>query len=440
MTLSPFAISMIDGFNIIPAAAMCFYPMKNQNRFSWKRTIISSVVFLSAAMVINAFISAYILPGYNATLFVLLSATFAFFCYFFKASFAKKLFVFLLVCSTISFVSNISNGFDAILHPTSNVNNFSSEAAIFQAVLSTIVALISCYPATKYLGALIDDYNVDITWYIISVVAFFFMGFNFVIIPTSYDVLYQDHIFAAYWGLIAVMLTLMIALCVIFTSIIRSALQIAKDAERLSLLEMQDAMYKRLQQYMDDTRRERHDFRHTIRTLTTMANDGDLSGLKEYLSTYSEKLPENMVSRFTENVAANALLNFYKDYASGLAIPLTWEIDLPGNLGAIPDSDFCSILGNLLDNAIIACKTIPDGDRFIDLSIRCENNATIYIAVANSFNGVTRLRNGVYRSTHKHGSGIGLESVKVTSERYKGAASFSHEDKEFYSEVMLSMI
>ena len=63
----------------------------------------------------------------------------------------------------------------------------------------------------------------------------------------------------------------------------------------------------------------------------------------------------------------------------------------------------------------------------------------IYIACTNSFGRPLKIKNGIYLSTHRNGSGIGLQSIQVSAAGYGGIARFSHEDGEFYSEVMLPL-
>ena len=99
--------------------------------------------------------------------------------------------------------------------------------------------------------------------------------------------------------------------------------------------------------------------------------------------------------------------------------------------------EICGILGNILENAVIACEDMPIASRFIDLSIKFEPEAALYIVATNSFNGEVKLRDGRYLSTHRHGSGIGLTSIISTAESYGGMARFTHDKNQFMSDVMI---
>lgn len=94
-------------------------------------------------------------------------------------------------------------------------------------------------------------------------------------------------------------------------------------------------------------------------------------------------------------------------------------------------------MGNILENAILACDEIRYGEKFIDLAVRTEDNY-LYIVSSNSFSGNVKKIDGKYISTHG-GTGIGLSSIQTTAERLGGGASFSHNKQEFYTDVTLQL-
>ena len=66
--------------------------------------------------------------------------------------------------------------------------------------------------------------------------------------------------------------------------------------------------------------------------------------------------------------AVNALLNYYEQIARQYNIDVKFRIALPDELD-ISVSDLCSILGNLIENAIDGCKTAEEGERYCYLSV-----------------------------------------------------------------------
>ena len=170
--------------------------------------------------------------------------------------------------------------------------------------------------------------------------------------------------------------------------------------------------------------------------LDEMLSVGDTDDARQYLTSYRVSMPKNEIVNYCEHAALNAILNFYGEAAHQHEIRLRIVVDLPKNL-PLSDVDLCSIVGNILDNAITACLDIPSTDRYINLSISCPNKVRFGIVASNSFDGKIRMDGDRYLSTHRGGSGIGLSSIRTATERYGGSASFRHEEKEFISGIVI---
>ena len=206
-------------------------------------------------------------------------------------------------------------------------------------------------------------------------------------------------------------------------------------AEKMRFLEMQESQYIRQQKYIEDTSRARHDFRQTLRTLKGMADNGDLKGMNEYLDQYISTIPENDTVRYCKNSAVNAILNFYTRLALVHGIELDWQVALPADIG-IDDTDLCIVIGNILENAVNACRNITEGSRYIQLTVAVKNRNLCIVAV-NTFSGKLKQKDGRYYSTSRKGSGIGLSSITSVAEKYGGTAQFHHENGEFFSDVIM---
>ena len=101
------------------------------------------------------------------------------------------------------------------------------------------------------------------------------------------------------------------------------------------------------------------------------------------------------------------------------------------------DVDLCSMVGNILENAVTACRKAEE--KRIQLTILTEEAAQLYIVAVNTFNGVVKQSGGRYLSTNRKGSGVGLSSVTSTAEAYGGVARFSHKGTEFYSNIAIPL-
>ena len=431
-----FLTQLISLYNFIPSSVLCMLPMKNKLRYGRKRTILDMALLFAVMLSISAYLKARLKLPYNTLFPFILIICFIFYYKHVTAHISKLLAVFMLSCALMAFISNFANGFDALIHPTSGLNDFSLEAAIFQTLLSTAFTAVISYPFYRHGSFLIDNFEPHRVWYITLPVSGSFLAVNLFITPFKYETLYVNRIFLAFWSLLGFMLVLLLLLCVIFYFIVYDMIGSQKIYERNSLLEMQESQYMMLKRYIGETDRQRHDFKHAIRTLDNLASEGNLSAIRKYLDGQLEAMPKNESKFFCDNMAVNAILNHYLQLTHTLDIRTTWTIDLPEKL-SLPDNDLCGILGNILENAVIACEDVPESSRFIDLSIKSEPEAALYIVATNSFNGEVKLKDGRYLSTHRHGSGIGLTSVISTAESYGGMARFTHDKNQFMSDVML---
>lgn len=351
---------------------------------------------------------------------------------------SKSLAVFSYVCAIMSVFCNTANGIEAVIDPTGGAVSASLTNGLLQLGISTAAVVVLFRPIGRYGGFLINNMDIPRIWYITVLISGIILFVNVGMVPEKYETLHTNNVFRVYWTLQIMFAAMEILLSVIFYSIVEGMLNTARLEQRSRFLEMQESQYIKQQKYIEDTARARHDFKQTIRALNAMAADDDLKSIKEYLGEYVNTIPEKDTVSYCKNNAVNALLNYYSHAAMTNSTELVWNIDLPEDIG-INETDMCSVIGNILDNAVTACKDVAVGKRFIQLGITVRNDANLYIVVSNSFNGKVRQKDGRYLSTHRNGSGIGLSSVISIAENNGGTARFRHDENEFYSDVMMKV-
>ncbi len=92
-----------------------------------------------------------------------------------------------------------------------------------------------------------------------------------------------------------------------------------------------------------------------------------------------------------------------------------------------------------MENALDACKKIPDSQRrFIQVSIR-QNKGFVVIQVINSAyrNPFTADGRLVTNKEDPEFHGLGLKSIQDTVDKYNGYLTNSYEDHQFQSEALL---
>lgn len=438
MTLYTWLQEMVQFMIVIPAVFFCYLPMKNQMKYTRGRIFLLCTIMLTlyipAATVLALFLNVEI----NV---ILLPSLIVFFLLFYKTvktDFARTLAVFVNACAVMSFPAVYAYIFDAYRHPASGAVKFSLEAGIFQFAISALLVLMFAFPLHRFFSWMLDALDFPMVWYATTAFPALLTLFNLSVTPYSYQTLHTGRIMPLFLWLEIIILLLLLFLYVLFYHVAVVISEHAKQEEEVHFLELQAEQYEALQNHIHQTRRLRHDFRHMILGMTGLADSGDYETLRDQLREYKNELDLNTPVIYCYNAALNALFNYYREMAVSEQIEMDWKLSLPEPL-TISELDLCSLLGNLIENAIAGCKTVSEEHRFFSLSIMVKNTNCLYIVSTNSFNGtVRRTRNG-YLSTKRNGDGLGLFSMKTISEKYKGTAQFSDSNGNFYVNIMLKI-
>lgn len=207
------------------------------------------------------------------------------------------------------------------------------------------------------------------------------------------------------------------------------------------LLQIQHDQYSMLQARIAENRRARHDFRQHLRVIQDCVKRGDLEDLKSYLAEYEKQFPSHSDHIYCNSYAVNAILAFYADKAENHNIRLDVKIQI-SDTPVIPETEFCVLLGNLLENALDACQTgRPESETaqpFIRVCAIQIGTSTLSITVDNTSVFKPTWINEKLVSTKAAGSGIGTESIRMIAEQYRGDARFEWKDGVFYASVMLN--
>ena len=161
-------------------------------------------------------------------------------------------------------------------------------------------------------------------------------------------------------------------------------------------------------------------------------------GLQMTLALLSESIPVYNPEKYCDNVVVGAALGFYIQTAREEGVKIRVRVQVPATNRDISDASLCVIFGNLLENAIEACRLVK-GERFIKLSARV-NGEMLFITMDNcSPGGSVQKSGGLFASVKGAGRGLGLSSVCSIAERHGGSARFRDENGVFQSEVCVRL-
>lgn len=350
-----------------------------------------------------------------------------------KAGTARCLFVFISVCCLISFFSLYSYFINSFFQEEIS-RGVNTSYSLIQMGLS-VAAMGALVPLTKYYAWMIDNINIGKVWYLFSILPIALMVSNIYIIPISYANIRVGKVYAKGFIITIFELTLYLIVFILFYIFSKTTIEKTKLTERNNILEIQKSYTESLQSYIKYTSKARHDFKHSVHVMSRLADEGNLSALKDYIAQYENSLTVTAPVRICKSDALNALFNHYRQQAIENHVDINWRIDLPDK-SRILDVDLCSIFGNILENAIDGCCTVEEGKRYFNLTSEIKGDC-LYIVSTNNYGKPLEMDGETYSSTKHQGKGIGLHSMKSITEVYDGIFDAGNNNGEFFVDIML---
>ncbi len=180
----------------------------------------------------------------------------------------------------------------------------------------------------------------------------------------------------------------------------------------------------------------RHDYRNHIQNMKIQLSEGNYEQLAEYLDELADDLDTVDTVIKTGNVMADAILNSKLTVARKMNVRLNVKANIPEHL-PMSGVELCSILGNMLDNALEACRPLPEKDRFMRVYIGRLKDY-MYLSVQNSA-GKVRKEKGAYLSTKEGKHGYGLFRIDRIAKKYGGYVDRQNEEGIFATEIMIPL-
>lgn len=174
-----------------------------------------------------------------------------------------------------------------------------------------------------------------------------------------------------------------------------------------------------------------HDLKNHIIVLRSFAEKKEYDKLLEYTDTLSEKVSENLFPVHSGNTVLDALLA--DKYHSARRNKIFVEFVTVNYNIDFDNGDLCTVIGNLLDNAIAEnLKTARTDDRRISVSI-LTTREWLTVEIRNPLFHELKIKNGLPASDKpdlEH-HGIGLKSVRRVCDKYGGELLWNDADRIF---------
>ena len=186
----------------------------------------------------------------------------------------------------------------------------------------------------------------------------------------------------------------------------------------------------------------RHEVRNHYLVLQNLSRAGESERLEAYLSELVSEADSIPAMTYAPHPAINAVLTAMLARAQKQGIEVERRVDVPETL-PFPDTELCTVLMNLLQNALEANTLAPEGVRKwmrVDLHIR---GVHLYMGVENSrfgpvdYDGETSLCRTTKEDKSAHG--YGLKAVQTVARKYQSELVLKFPEGSFSAATALQM-
>ena len=195
--------------------------------------------------------------------------------------------------------------------------------------------------------------------------------------------------------------------------------------------EMEQQKYKELSAAVEKNRELVHDAKNHYLVIREYIRKGDYESLDGYVDGLQQDFARTDAWVYTGNHILDLILGQKQMMAREQGVSFKLQAS---PLSGLPFSDreICSLFGNLLDNAIEACRRVRKRDAEIRVKIE-QQNQMLFIEIANSTDGMPERMDRGFRSRKKDPSrhGYGLKSVERIVADHDGVIDYDADERSF---------
>ena len=178
----------------------------------------------------------------------------------------------------------------------------------------------------------------------------------------------------------------------------------------------------------------KHDFHHHLQAIKGQLESGEVDRALAYIGKLDDQLMNVDTLLKTGNVSLDAILSAKIAQAKAEGIAVNVKANVPDSL-TISDLELSIVVGNLLDNAIEACRDVS-GERFIRLFIAMKGSM-LYFSMLNSAGRKKEKTAGLFASRKDGIHGFGLRRAQAILEEHGGWVKYNSEEGAFTSEFLV---
>lgn len=210
--------------------------------------------------------------------------------------------------------------------------------------------------------------------------------------------------------------------------------QLAAEKQIMQVqLKAQLEHYDALLSGIEQVSRLRHDVNNQLQTVFALLENNEPQLAQTQAQSLQRQWREITIERFCSNRIVDAILVEKQKQCDDFGILLNAKMDIPAGT-SIDGPDLCSVFCNILDNAINACKELPEENRRIEISA-VQSTGYLTIVSSNPCKPEAPKVKKALSPLQRHG--LGLEIIRSIAQKYEGRTSVENANETFTITVWL---
>ena len=202
-------------------------------------------------------------------------------------------------------------------------------------------------------------------------------------------------------------------------------------------MESQEQMNNNMELVSRDLRKLRHDMKNHLGVIAGLNKTKQYEELSNYLDgLYGEIERADDLILIPSNIALSVILNNKRVLAKEKLVDFRYSIQ--GGCPPLSDIELCSLLGNVIDNAIEASVKLPEEERWIELKLQ-ELESGWRLRCRNPFLEKPKRANKRWLTSknQKDEHGIGTITMESITKLYKGTIDYHISDHVFLVAIFI---
>lgn len=194
------------------------------------------------------------------------------------------------------------------------------------------------------------------------------------------------------------------------------------------IMELEKTHYTEVEKRRSEMSKLHSEYEEFISSTLFLLNNNDLKRAEDKLQQFSEKVDLTKEKPFCHIPVINSILSEKERQCNNENIKLTVNLILPQSI-SVTQLELCSVLGNLLDNSIKACRKLGNNvGREIQLYSGISGNYIIFECINPAVSGVKSVPDG---------TGYGFKILNSYAKKYNGDFRTNFNDGYFTARLTL---